>query len=146
MRTDLPAIIKASDSLLETVERAVPGFPKKYRYQLGQDIRHEALQGSIRAQYALMVQGGAQVGQLDRLSASNDRLKLLLQTAHRVQCFKSAGQFEALAELARSVGRQCGALRKAKRQHPHGQSAGASSPPAASRDTEHSRHPIGVNV
>jgi hypothetical protein len=146
MRDDLPAIIKAADSLHEAIERAVPGFPRKHRHLLGQDIRKEALSSALLAQRAMMSKGAAQRQALDDLCHANDRLKQLLQMAHRLQCFRSMGHFEAIAVQARSVGRQCGALRKSQRQHPHGQNAGAFAPPAASRDTEYSRHPSGVNA
>ena len=145
MSTNLPTIIKDSERLLDGLERDVPGFPKKYRYMLGQSIREEAMQGALLSQQAMMV-ASRQAQLLQQLSVSNDRLKLFLQTAHRRQCFKSAGQFEIHVGLARSVGRQCGALIKSVSKHLNGQSAGALVPPAASRDTEYPRHPTGVNV
>ena len=58
---------------------------------------------------------------LRQLLEHNDRLKLGLQIGHRLQAFRSRGQFEVVIVQARNVGRQVGAwLRKI--QHPNGQS------------------------
>jgi hypothetical protein len=106
-----------------------------------------AQQTAVLAQEAMMA-GEERLALLQQLRRKNDRLKLLMQTARRMQCFKSSGQYEVLAELAYSAGRQTWGLLKASGKHPSGQNAGAKHhrPPAASRDTEYPRHPTGVNA
>ena len=147
MRANLPEIIKTCERLHEELEQVVPDFPVKYRNYLGQDLRRKSLAAALLSQQAMMA-GEERVELLQQLRKCNAELQLLMQAARRMQCFRSGKQYEALAEVAYSAGRQTWALLQASIKHLHGQNAGAKRhpPPAASRDTEYPCHPTGVNA
>lgn len=52
MRQGPPTIVKAAERLLVEIERAVCAFPRKHRYQLGNDLRGEAVAAVLLCQEA----------------------------------------------------------------------------------------------
>jgi hypothetical protein len=124
-------IARASERLLTEIERSVSRFPRAHKYLLGADLRKLALQGALLSHDYLRAARypQRQFEIVGKLIASNDRLKLHLQTGHRLNVFSSRGNFELLAGLARDVGRQSGAMLRARNEHRTGQSPAAAARP-----------------
>ncbi|MGN6520851.1 MAG: four helix bundle protein [Dokdonella sp.] len=119
-----PAIIKAIERLLVDVDRAVRTFARRFRYDLGGDLRKQAMQVFHLANKAVRDQVLERRRQwIDDLVWAIDDLKQYLQTAKLLGATRSFGQFAHLARQIEDVGRQAGGW---KRQlNPKAQSAQA---------------------
>ena len=102
-----PPLIKACERLLVDLENAVRQFPRYHRYQVGADLRRQAMAVSINANRAWRDRDhqAALVGQL---VWDIDALKQYLQTAKLLHAFNSFRRFEMLARLAHELGAQAG--------------------------------------
>lgn len=121
MPVNPPAIVKASESLLVSIELAVERFARKHKFQVGGEMRTDARSVAKLARKAWR---NSSAESLERLSDAIDDLKLSLNTALGVQAMSFA-TFESLALPANSLGRQCGGWQK---KHLKGQSRGAHAP------------------
>src|SRR5581483_7425854 len=103
-------------------------FPRKRRYTLGTELRHDALNLVLLAQQVFRATRDRQrqLVHIEALSDTIDQLRLRLQLAMRLQCLSWA-RFEALIRLVRDLGRQCGAWRRSI-LHGKGQNPPASAP------------------
>ena len=142
-------VVTESERLMVEIESAVSAFPRNHRYTIGQSIRKHALESTLSAHDAWRAVRSPQQqhSHLRSLIAHNDRLKLLLQTAHRLQAFTSRGRFEAIAVLASNVGRQAGAWqRRLQQQHLQGQNPAAAQQPERPASMSTRATPTGVNA
>ncbi len=131
MNSGSPAIVKAAERLLYELELAVTVFPRKHRYQLGSDMRAEAVEAVLLAQEAFRAarEKSRQAELVGELSRVIDKLKLRVQLARRLQCY-SAGRFELIAKIVVDVGKQCGGWKRQIDLHLNGQN------PAPARQPE----------
>jgi hypothetical protein len=118
-----PPILQAIQRLRSDIERAVPGFPRKYRYSLGAQLREE-----IHAVARLANRAWRDRVQVRRWTTSLvwavDELKQTMQVAKEVKAFASFAQFEMLVREAEELGKQCGGWKRQHRaDHPIGQNA-----------------------
>ena len=118
-----PPIIRASERLLLDVENAVRRFPRYHRYQIGADLRRQAMTVYRRANRAWRDRA-KQSAWVDALVWDIDDLKQHLQTGKLLQAFVSFAQFEALARQAEGLGAQAGGWRR-QLMHPSAQSVQA---------------------
>jgi hypothetical protein len=121
MAFQLPPIVKAAERLVVEIEQAVRRFPRYHRYQIGADLRSQAL----------AVFGLADKAWRDRMHQPRwvtqlvdgiDELRRRLQIAKLLNATASFRQFEHLIRLIEDLGRQAGGWRK-HLQHPKGQNA-----------------------
>jgi hypothetical protein len=137
-----PPIIKAIERLLVDIEQAVRTFSRRYRYDLGGDLRKQAMRVFHLANKACRDRA-QQERWVGELVWAVDDLKQYLQTCKLVGATRSFRQFEYLARQIETVGMQCGGW---KRQlHPKAQSVHA--PVDAQRGQKLSTRatPAGVN-
>ncbi|SRR5579871_209872 len=114
MRSQLPPIVKSAARVTAVIEEAVSRFPRRHRYTAGADLRQAARDVNRRAHYAWRDRK-AQLQRVRELVLAVDDLKLELQLAKDINAFVSFAQFEAIAELVSSLGRQVGGWLKALR-------------------------------
>ncbi len=118
-RKELP-IWRDANRLLVAVEQSVRHFPRYHKYTLGSEMRRQAMnicrliqrawfEQRQRKNHATSVELQAN---LDRLIYAVDDLKLQLQLAKELQVFRDFTEFQRLAELTVSVGKQSGGWRK----------------------------------
>ncbi|HZR35152.1 MAG TPA: four helix bundle protein [Nevskia sp.] len=129
MTYTIPHIVKAAESLLLEVEKAVAAFPVKYRHGLGADLRGGATSMVLLGQEAARArkEPKRQRALLRELSRCIDRAKLQILMGHRLQCY-SLGRCEALTLLAAACGQQCGGWLNSvepRKQNPNGQNSAA---------------------
>lgn len=118
-RKELPIWRDANRLLLE-VEQSVRHFPRYHKYTLGSEMRGQAMNICRLIQRAWFEQRDKKhnavpselPAKLDKLINAVDDLKLQLQLAKELQAFRHFAEFQRLAELAVSVGRQSGGWRK----------------------------------
>ena len=142
-------VVTEAERLMAEVESAVGAMPRKHRYTLGQSLRTLALESTISAHDAWRAVRAPQqqMHHLGKLIAHNDRLKLYLQTGHRLQAFTSRGRFESLAVIASNVGRQAGAWqRRLQQQHLNGQNLAAMALPERPESLSTRAAPTGANA
>jgi hypothetical protein len=114
MRAQLPPIVKSAARVTAVIEEAVTRFPRRHRYTAGADLRQAARDVNRRAHYAWR-ERQAQLFRVRELAIAVDNLKLELQLAKDINAFVSFAQFEMIAELVSSLGRQIGGWLKALR-------------------------------
>jgi hypothetical protein len=125
MRPQVPAIAKLASRLLLDIEQAVRRFARYHRYQVGADLRTQAMAVARLVNHAWR-EREARARWLQDLGRAIDELRLTMQLAKDVRAWASFEQFEAVARLVDEIGRQVGGWRK--KQHPTGQNAPASAP------------------
>jgi hypothetical protein len=116
-----PPILQAIQRLRSDIERAVPGFPRKYRYGIGASLREE-----IHTVARLANRAWRDRVQVRRWTTALvwavDELKQTMQVAKEVKAFASFAQFEMLVRQAEELGKQCGGWKRQHRaDHPIGQ-------------------------
>jgi hypothetical protein len=128
MTASIPPIVKLAERVLVGVEQAACGFPRKHRYTLGSDLRKQAM-GVARLTHRAWRDHAGRRSWLKQLTQAVDDLQLTIDIGCQLRAFRSFGQFEDLARLAKDLGKQCGGWhRHQKEQHPQGQNAPAGSP------------------
>jgi hypothetical protein len=107
VRSELPQIVKDAQRMRAALEQAFTRMPRRYKYKIGTDLCATAKtivfcgmsawrEPELRLEFAQ---------QLDRQVRM---LKLDLQLAKDVNAFGSWSEFEAIARLVESIGRQSG--------------------------------------
>ncbi|MCR6700892.1 MAG: four helix bundle protein [Dokdonella sp.] len=124
----VPPIIRLSERLLVDVEEAVKVFPRRHKYVFGSDLRRAAMKVALRAQRAWRKPRDP-AKRIAKLVRAIDDFKLRLQLGSAIRAFASFGQFEALARLAKDIGRQAGGWMRRHQQHPKSQNRAAGAPP-----------------
>ena len=104
-------IWRDANRLLVHIERAVRQFPRYHKYALGSDLRHQA-RSVCRCLLQATSATDERLSRVEVLIAQVDELKLLIQLAKELECFRSFAEFQAIAELAVVVGKQSGGWRK----------------------------------
>ena len=120
-----PPIVKLAERLLLDVERVVRSFPRYHKYAVGAELRADARKVAQLAHRAWR-QRARQAELVTRLVWAVDDMKITMQLASQLRAFESPGQFEALARIARDLGKQVGGWHR--QQHPKGQNAQAGEP------------------
>jgi hypothetical protein len=100
-----------STRVVVLIEEAVRTFPKYHKYALGADLRRQAITVCRLILRAYSARDN-RLYHIELLVVAVDDLKLLVQLAKEVKAFKSFSQFQLIAELSVSVGRQSGAWLK----------------------------------
>lgn len=151
----LPPIVQTAERLLVSIEDAVRGLgaslswlarcaqpsvaqirsrricPRYHKYTLGADLRRQTMT-TVRLVHRAW-RDKAQVDEhLQRLIWAVDELKLSLHLGRQITAFASSAQFEACAELAVQLGKQCGGWQRHRTGN--GQNPGGSSPRRARPD------------
>lgn len=103
----LPTICRDANRLLLAVEQCVRNFSRYHKYQVGADLRQQAMHLARLAQRAWRDRA-QQRQHVAQLVWAVDEFKLTLQLAKTVQAFASFAQFEACARLAVQLGKQSG--------------------------------------
>ncbi len=112
MQTSRLPIWRDSQQLLIEVEQAVLVFPRYHKYAIGADIRRQAIRICRILTRAIHAQGQQRIQLVTQLIAALDDMKFLITTAKTLQAFASFKQFQCLAELTVSTGKQSGAWLK----------------------------------
>ena len=97
--------------LLVLTEEAVRRFPRYHKYNLGSDLRRQAMQVCRLVNRAWRDPQGRS-RHVAQLVVAVDEFKLLLQLGKDVRAFAGFGQFQQLAELAVGLGNQSGGWRR----------------------------------
>jgi hypothetical protein len=126
----LPPIVKLAESLAADIERAVALFPRAHRYTFGDELRKQARR-VLRLVNRAWRDKDNQAHWLGRLVWAVDDLKMELQIGQRLRAFRSLGQFEALARVAKELGKQTGGWNR--QHHPKGQNAASTRQPQRSQ-------------
>ncbi len=125
----LPPIVRDAQRLLLAVEQCVRNFPRYHKYQIGSDLRRQAMEIARSANRAWRDRA-QQLAHVQRLVWQTDDMKLSLQLAKTVQAFASFSQFEACARLAQLIAQQAGGWsRKLATSEPRVHSASSAPPP-----------------
>lgn len=111
MRHSAPPIVKLAERLMGELERAVSGFPRRWKYSVGAKLCKLSFKVAYCANLAWSDKY-AQDQRIAELSQAIDRLKLCMQLAQQLQAFASFAQFEMLAGVTSDLGRQCGGWQK----------------------------------
>ncbi len=110
--THLPPVYRDAKRLVVVIEQVVRQFSRYHRYTLGTDLRQQAMK-VLRIVHKAWRDKANQSKHLKSLVWAIDDLKLTLQTAKELQAFTSFAQFEHVAQLVRTLGKQCGGWLKA---------------------------------
>ena len=106
-----PPIIKAAEFLLVEIEKAVRQFPRYHRYQVGADLRRQAMTVYSNANRAWSDRA-RQAELVAQLVWDIDALKQHLQLAKLLRAFNSVRRFEMLIRLAAELGAQAGGWKR----------------------------------
>lgn len=111
---DYLPIWREANRLLLELEQAVRGFPRYHKYTLGSELRTTALRicQTIHRAHSRK-QGKPQLVQ--QLAELVDDLKMQIQLARELKAFQNFTQFQRVAELAVSLGKQAGGWLKQTR-------------------------------
>jgi hypothetical protein len=109
----LPLWRDANRLLLE-VEQAVRLFPRYHKYTLGSELRHTAMRLCQCIHRAFTRQGSRQK-MVQQVAELSDDIKLQIQLAREIRAFANFAQFQRVAELAVSIGKQAGGWLKQAR-------------------------------
>jgi hypothetical protein len=120
MAYQLPPIVKAAERLVVEIEQAVHRFPRYHRYQIGADLRAQAMAVFGLADRAWRDRAHQRRWVLQLVWAI-DELQRRLQIAKLLNATTSFRQFEHLVRLIEALGKQAGGWRK--HLHPKGQNA-----------------------
>ncbi|CAK0767289.1 Four helix bundle protein [Gammaproteobacteria bacterium] len=115
MNRDTP-LWRDANRLLVAVEEAVRQFPRYHKYTVGTDLRRQAL-NVCRLIGRAATDPANRLRHLERLVATVDDLKLLIQLSKEIKALTSFSQFQTLSELAVTVGRQSGGWHKQTVRH-----------------------------
>ena len=126
MSFELPPVVKLAERLLVDIENAVLGFSRFHKYTFGTDLRRRAMDVATLAHRAWRDRR-QQDKWLSELVWSLDDLNLTLQLGSRIRAFASFGQFEHLARVRSSLGKQVGGWSRSR--HLNGQNATPGSAP-----------------
>jgi hypothetical protein len=142
MNRELPAIAKQAARVLAAVDDAVRRFNRAHKYQVGADLRRDAMQVS---RYVSMAwhDRGRQLQCVHDLAGAIDCLKISMMLGKDVGAFRSFGEFEALVRLISDLGKQCGGWQKAlqsKGQNGQGNPPGQRAPILSSRTACKGQH------
>ena len=107
LQQGLPTICRDAERLLLAVEQCVRNFPRYHKYQMGSQLRAQALDVARLAQRAWRDKRN-QAAHVGQLVWAVDEVKLSLQLAKTIQAFVSFSQFETCATLAVQIGKQSG--------------------------------------
>ena len=121
MNFQLPPIVKAAERLVVEIEEAVRRFHRYHRYQVGTDLRTQAM-AILDLAHRAWRDRAQQARWVEQLVWAIDQLQHRIQVAKLVKATTSFRQFEHLLRLVTELGRQAGGWRK-HLQHPKGQSA-----------------------
>lgn len=102
-----PPIMRSIERLLADVERAVSTFNRKHRYDLGRDVRRQAMVVFHLANRACRDRD-RQARWVEDLVWAVDDLRAYWQTAKLVEATRSFRQFEFIVRQIDDIGRQCG--------------------------------------
>ena len=104
-------IWRDAQRLLVLTEQAVRRFPRYHKYTLGSDLRRQAMYLCRLVNRAWRDQPN-RLRHVQTLVSAVDEFKLLWQLGKGIQAFASFGQFQQLAELSVSLGKQSGGWRR----------------------------------
>lgn len=107
MNAELPPIARAANRVLLDTEKAVIRFARRHKYQVGADLRSQAME-IARCAYRAWRERGRQLQRVHELAEAIDNLKLTMRLAKQLNAFGSFGEFVALAREVIELGRQCG--------------------------------------
>ena len=107
MTSQVPPIVKLAEQLLVQIEQVVRRFARYHKYTVGSELRTQAMAVALLAARAWRDRDN-QKTLVRQLVWEIDALKQRMQLASLIQAFASFKQFEALARLAKSLGRQVG--------------------------------------
>lgn len=93
------------------IEQAVRHFPQYHKYAIGADLRRQAM-GVCRLIVRAYNDKPRQPQWVQRLTLAIDDLKVLIQLGKELQAFRRFDEFEAIARLAVTLGRQSGGWRR----------------------------------
>jgi len=127
----LPPIVHTAERLLLCIEQAVRGFPRYHKYTLGAELRRQAMRVA-RLTHRAWRDSSRLDEYLHDLNWAVDELKLSLQLGRQIQAFTGFAQFEACAELAVQLGKQCGGWQRHRTSN--GQNPGGSASRRARSD------------
>ena len=105
MTSQVPPIVKLAEQLLVQIEQVVRRFARYHKYTVGSELRTQAMAVALLAARAWRDRDN-QKTLVRQLVWEIDALKQRLQLAGLIHAFPSFKQFEALARLAKSLGRQ----------------------------------------
>ncbi len=138
-----PPIIKAAEFLLVEIEKAVRQFPRYHRYQVGADLRRQAMTVYSNANRAWSDRA-RQAELVAQLVWDIDALKQHLQLAKLLRAFNSFRRFEMLIRLAAELGAQAGGWKR-RFSTPNAQNAQANHVAQCGQKLSTRATPAGVN-
>ncbi|MDM8544943.1 four helix bundle protein [Candidatus Venteria ishoeyi] len=117
-------ILRDANRLLVEMEQVVRHFPRYHKYTLGSELRSQVFK--INQLIARAWQYKQQTNYyLKRIIRSIDDLKIQLQLAKELQVFRNFAEFQRLAELTISLGKQSGGwLRRLAKRQPEAEQGG----------------------
>ncbi len=104
-------IWRDANRLLVAIEQAVRRFPRYHKYALGTDLRRQAM-AVCRLILRAADKDDGQLARVCRVVDAVDDLKLQIQLGKELEAFASFAEFQVIAELAVTVGKQSGGWRK----------------------------------
>ena len=116
-------IWRDANQLLVSVEEVVKGFARYHKYTIGTELRQQALKICILVNKAWRYKHNNHRILL-ALSDAIDQFKIQCQLAKQLHAYQSFAQFQKIAELSVSVGKQCGGWERRVRQQPEVASMG----------------------
>ncbi len=118
----IPPLAKLSEQLHRDIELAVRRFARFNKYQIGADLRQQAMEVRRLVDRAWRDQAQRAYWSGELVWAI-DEIKLTLQMGSQLRAFASFGQFEALIRLAEELGAQAGGWKRSQQQNPKGQNS-----------------------
>ena len=120
-----PPIVRTAERLLLDIEKAVRRFPRYHKFTFGSTLRNQAFAVAQLANRAWR-QRSKQAARVEQLVWAVDDIKIALQLGSQLRAFASLAQYEAVARVARDLGKQVGGWHR--QLHPKGQNAPAVAP------------------
>ncbi len=122
-------IWRDANRLLVAIEMAVRGFPRYHKYTIGDEMRRHAMRlcQTIHRAYS---RKKSKLRLIQQAAELIDDLKVQIQLAREIRAFSNFSQFQQVAELVVSLGKQAGGWLKQAR-------AEAARPQSAPRDPYH---------
>ena len=100
-------IWRDANRLMLEVEQAVRGFPRYHKYTVGSELRASVLR-LCRTIHRAWSRKGGRLKLVQQVSELIDDIKMQAQLARELRAFANFAQFQRVAELAVSLGRQAG--------------------------------------
>ena len=107
-------IWRDANRLLLDIEQAVRGFPRYHKYTIGSELRTTALR-LCQTIHRAHSRRQSRLKLVQQVSERVDDVKLQIQLARELRAFQNFAQFQWVAELAVSLGRQAGGWLKQTR-------------------------------